>query len=144
MTDAELDPLAGVGRFNQPSRYPDLVNPDFTHVSPVYKSDASALDGVEKADEKAGPDLNKDGKADGHSTNQPVEKGANAKGYRRGLIAFRIVDYRIDPARSYPYLPNLIIEIVDPETLDLDAVAPALTTEYEYTSGGIRNVRLAK
>ena len=41
-TDSQLDPVNGVGRFNQPGLYPELVNPDFIHVSPVFKSDISA------------------------------------------------------------------------------------------------------
>ena len=144
MTDSELDPVPGVGRFNQPSLYPELVNPDFIHVSPVYKSDISALDGVDTKDEKAGPDLNKDSKPDGYTTNKPVEKGVNAKGYRRGLLAFKIVGYRIDTTQPYPKLPKLIIEIVDPKTINLDTVPPVTSSTVVYKSGGVQNVRLAQ
>jgi hypothetical protein len=144
LSKSQLDPLPGVGRFNQPSRYPELVNPNFVHVSPVWKSDVSALDGVDKADEKSGPDLNGDGKVDGYTTNKPTEKGVNALGYRRGLLAFKIIGYRVDPARPYPYLPNLIIEIVDPATIDLDSMLPVTDSRITFKSGGVQTVRLAR
>ena len=144
--DSQLDPLRGVGRFNQPALYPELVNPDFVHVSPVYKSDVSALDGVKDKDEDNGPDLNGDGNPDGHTTNDPTLKGVCAKDYRRGLLAFKIVGYRIDPSRPYPYLPNLIIELVDPHSINLDeitAVDSKLSKDV-FSSGGVQNVRLAR
>jgi Putative Flp pilus-assembly TadE/G-like len=145
-SDSQLDPLAGVGRFNQPSRYPELVNPDFVHVSPVYKSDVSALNGVQQANASAGADLNNDGTPDGYTTNQPVDKGVCAKDYRRGLLAFKIIGYNLDPSKPYPYLPRLTIKIVDPATIDLNAV-PAITNTnmlWDYKAGGAKNVRLVK
>jgi hypothetical protein len=145
-SDSQLDPLHGVGRFNQPSDYPALVNPNFVHVSPVYKSDVSALDGVDQANSNAGPDLNNDGKKDGYTTNKPVEKGVCAKDYRRGLLAFTIIGYSIDTSKPYPYLPRLTIKIVDPATIDLDAIAPIVDTSvlWEYKAGGVKNVRLVR
>lgn len=144
--DMELDPLNGVGRFNQPSRYPELVNPDFIHVSPVYKSDISALDGVDIADGSAGADLDNDGTVDGYTTNKAVEKGVCGKDYRRGLLAFKIIGYSLDRNRPYPYLPRLTIEIVDPALIKLDQVSPVVqTTElWDYKAGGVKNVRLVQ
>lgn len=102
ISKSKLDPLPGVGRWNQPSRYQELVNPDFIHVSPIYKSDVSALDGV----------------------GEPVNKGVNALGWRRGLLAFKIIGVGADPDGSGSVLPNLIIEIMDPSDIDLNALEP--------------------
>lgn len=143
LTDSQQDPLHGVGRFNQPSEYPGLVNPNFIHVSPVWKSDVSALNGVDQADQTAGPDLNGDGQVDGYTINQINDKGVNSKGYRRGLLAFKITGYKIDTSRPYPYLPKLIIEIVNPTTIDLDTIK-AEPSELIYTAGGAKNVRLVR
>jgi Flp pilus assembly protein TadG len=140
---SSLDPLPGVGRFNQPSKYPDLVNPDFIHVSPVWKSDASALDGVAQTNQNAGPDLDGDGDADGHTTNDSVQKGVNSLGYRRGLVAFKIIGYNINPSKPYPYLPYLTIKIVDPNTIDLNVVPPG-GGKTVYKAGSVHNLRLVK
>jgi hypothetical protein len=91
--DEDLDPLLGVEPVSNASLYPDFVNPDHIHVSPVYKSDVSN-----------------------------TTPGVNAKGERRGLVAFKIIDLGVDPPGSY--LPHLIIEIVDPDEIDLNALVP--------------------
>lgn len=145
-TDSELDPLRGVGRFNQPSRYPELVNPSFIHVSPVYKSDVSALDGVAQANSSAGPDLNNDGRPDGNTTNDSVVNGVNAKGYRRGLVAFKIIGYNLDRNHPYPTLPRLTIQIVDPATINLNSIPPIVDSSvlWDYKAGGVKNVRLVQ
>jgi hypothetical protein len=72
-----------------------------------------------------------------------VTKGANTLGYRRGLIAFRIIGYRIDPARPYPYLPYLTIQIIDPNLINLAAVPPG-GGQTLYQAGSVHNVRLVK
>jgi Flp pilus assembly protein TadG len=145
-SDSQLDPLHGVGRFNQPSHYPELVNKDFIHISPVYKSDISALDSTNNADEKAGPDLNNDGNPDGYTTNKAVQKGVCAKDYRRGLVAFKIIGYNLDSSRGYPYLPRLTIQIVDPTLINLDATPPLVNvvTQGDYKAGGVKNVRIVQ
>ena len=89
-TDSELDPFPGVGRFHQPGLYPEVVNLDFVHVSPVYKSDINALNGVKEKNEDNGPDLSGDGNPDGYTTHDPLYNGVSGEGYRRGLIAFII------------------------------------------------------
>lgn len=94
LPDEVLDPLRGVNRVSDPSMYPVYVNPDVTLVSPVYKSDVSAL----------------------------APGSVNAKGERRGLLAFNIVGIGDDPDGSGSVLPNLRIRIVDPSTLDLGGV----------------------
>lgn len=88
--DDMLDPLIGVSPVNDPSVYPTFVS-DFVHVSPLYKSDTSALNPVPYGD--------------------GTVPAVNAKGYRRGLLAFKI------------------IEIVDPSLIDLDSVGPANAAE---------------
>jgi Flp pilus assembly protein TadG len=145
-TDSQLDPLPGVGRFNQPSQFPALVNPDFVHVSPIFKSDVSALDGTDRTDKGAGADLNNDGVPDGYTTNKPVEKGVNAKDYRRGLLAFKIIGYSLDSKNPYPSLPKLTLEIVDPATIDLNNIPPLInsTSSMDYKAGGAKNVRIAQ
>jgi hypothetical protein len=144
-TDEQLDPVHGTGRFNQPGLYPELVNPDFIHVSPLFKSDVSALNGVKESDENNGPDLNDDGQADGFTTNEACTKGVAAKDERRGLIAFRILDYKI--VEPYPQLPYLEVEIVDPSEIDLEeitAVDSTFSSGAVFSSGGTHNVRLAQ
>ncbi len=102
----DLDPLSGTGRWNDPDRYDELVDPDFVHVSPVYKSDVSALDSV----------------------GDPVWEGVNALGERRGLLAYKITAVGTDPDGSGSVLPGLVIEIVDPATTDLSTLRYLETT----------------
>ena len=82
--------------------YPSYVDPNYVHVSPIFTSDVNALNPV-----------------DGSPT-------VNALGLRRGLLAFKIIAVGADPdGPSGSVLPNLVIEIVDPITIDLSGVLPA-------------------
>ncbi len=99
-----LDPLLGVSTVEDPSLYPSYVNPDFIHVSPVYKSDVTELDPV-----VVGTD--------------PIP-AVSALGIRRGLLVFKILGVGADPDGPGSKLPNLIIEIVDPNTVFIDGVTP--------------------
>ena len=92
--DSDLDPLVGVTRTNNSSKYASFVNPVAVLVSPLYKSDVNHL----------GPDT------------------AEAKGERRGLVAYKIIGVGADPDGNGSVLPNLIIEIVDPSLIDLSEV----------------------
>ena len=99
---ALLDPLVGVTTVEDPALYETYVNPDFVHVSPVYRSDVNGLNPV----------------------STPVwANGApavQALGLRRGLIAFKIIGVGADPdGPEGSVLPNLVIEIADPATIDL-------------------------
>ena len=90
----QLDPLLGSAPVTDGSTYVTFVDPEFVHVSPVFESDISTLNmqnGV--------PQL-------------------NAKGLRRGLIAFKIIAVGNDPDGNGSVLPELVIEIVDPSTVD--------------------------
>ena len=82
----QLDPLYGVSAVTEPELYDSYVNPDFVQVCPIYKSDVDV---------------------DNASLNT-----AKAKGERRGLLAFKILEIR-----DRTYLPDLYIEIVDPSTI---------------------------
>ncbi|MEX2287856.1 MAG: TadG family pilus assembly protein [Planctomycetaceae bacterium] len=105
-----LDPLLGVSAVNDPSLYETYVDPDFVHVSPVFKSDISQLNPVDGA-----PAVEFGG---------PVDS-VNALGWRRGLVAFKIIGVGADPdGPGGSVLPNLIIQIVDPATIDIDQVEP--------------------
>ena len=98
-----LDPLIGVSTVSDQSVYSSYVYPSFIHVSPVYTGDVSALNPVD--------------------TPQPGTPTVNALGLRRGLLAFKIIALGSDPDGPGDVLPNLIIEIVDPATVDLATVA---------------------
>ena len=71
-----------------------------THICPVTFSDVSTLA--------------KDG-------NVPQ---VNAKGLRRGLIAFKIIAVGTDIDGSGSVLPEIVIEIVDPATTSLNDIKP--------------------
>ncbi len=107
---AMLDPLVGVDSVDDPSLYPSFVNPA-AQVSPVYKSDVGDLGligGVPAVD---------------------------ARGERRGLVAFEIVAVGSDPdGPGGSLLPNLIIELVDPATVSLTGIAPGV--------GGLGSIKL--
>ncbi len=81
----------GVEPVSDPDLYPAFVNPNQVLVSPIWKSDVS-------------------------DTNPWV----NAKGERRGLVAFKILALGEDPPGSY--LPNLVIEIVSPSEVNTGGV----------------------
>lgn len=103
---SRLEPsLKGVGRFNVASKFAGLVNPDFVHVSPVYKSDVNSNDSV----------------------GAPATGGVSgAQDERRGLVAFKILGVQPDP-RGGSYLPNLRLEIVNPSSVNLGDVQPVGT-----------------
>ena len=94
LSTSELDPLAGVSTVSDGSQFPNYVHPDFVHVSPVFKSDVSDL-----------------------GSNQ-----VNAKGWRRGLIAFKIIGVGADPDGAGSVLPNLIIEVVSPADINVSSL----------------------
>ncbi|PHR90617.1 MAG: hypothetical protein COA78_34910 [Blastopirellula sp.] len=94
----QLDPLRGVAPITDDSIYSTFVDPDFVHISPIFESDVSTLD------------MN-------GSTPQ-----VNAKGQRRGLLAFKIIAVGNNPGGSD--LPYLILEIVDPSTTTINDLSP--------------------
>ena len=106
LNTSDLDPLSGVSTVSDGSLYPNYVDPDFVHVSPVYKSDVSNL---------GSPSKDWDGV--GFGPNQ-----VNAKGWRRGLIAFKIIGVGADPDGAGSVLPNLIIEVISPAGIDLSSL----------------------
>ena len=110
-----LDPLTGVSAADDADIYPTYVDPDYVHVSPVYKSDISALNPVYPED-------------------IPTEYGVpavNALGLRRGLVAFKIIALGTDPdGPTGSVLPNLVIEVVNPNSVTVGnegtAIRPVL------------------
>lgn len=97
---SQLDPLTGVSPVTDGSSYDSFVNPDFVHVSPVTYSDVGTL--------------NMDGGV----------PQVNAKGLRRGLIAFKIIAVGPDTDGGGSVLPKLVIEIVDPATINPNDLKP--------------------
>jgi len=97
-----VDPLLGVTAVEDPSKYPSYVDPDFIHVSPVTKGDTNVLNPVNGV------------------------PAVNGLGFRRGLLAFKIIGVGADPdGPGGSVLPNLIIEIVAPSTVvSIDEVTP--------------------
>jgi hypothetical protein len=101
-----LDPVPGVDPVNSHQKIIDLPNPDVVHVSPISKSDV----GMQERD--------------------PSKYGsptANLQGERRGLVAFRILSARPNPAGG-SYLPLLTIEIVDPSEIVFDEIRRGVGT----------------
>lgn len=97
-----LDPLLGVSVVDDASLYPSYIDPAAVQVSPLYTSDTSNL---------------------GPIGGIPA---VNALGERRGLIAFRIIAVGSDPdGPSGSALPNLIIELVNPDTVSLSEITPS-------------------
>jgi hypothetical protein len=91
-----LDPLVGVSRVDDPDLYESYVSEECSHVSPVYKSDISALNPVNGV------------------------PAVNALGMRRGLLAFAIIGVGADvDGPSGSVLPKLIIRVCDPTEIDL-------------------------
>ena len=105
--DELLDPLVNVEPVSDGNVYQSFVNPDATLVSPVFKSDVSAL-----------------------------EDGVNAKGERRGLVAFQIIGIGDDPDGGGSCLPNLIIRFVSPSDIDLNEVS--------FGSGAIGSLQIVQ
>ena len=98
-----LDPLVGVSTISDASVYESFVDPLFVHVSPVFHGDVSVLGPVGGV------------------------PAVNALGLRNGLLAFKIIAVGTDPDGPLgSYLPNLVIEVVDPVSLNLNGVKPFL------------------
>ena len=112
----QLDPLRGVAPVTDDNQYAGFVDPDFVHISPVTFSDTSTL--------------NMDGDV----------PQTNAKGLRRGLIAFKIIAVGQDVDGGGSVLPELVIEIVDPSTVSLDDIQPAS----QSSSGGDGTIQLVQ
>jgi len=91
-----LDPTRGVSPVFDDSTYATFVDPNVVHISPVFESDISTL--------------NKQG----------GEPRVNAKGQRRGLIAYKIIAVGKNPGGSY--LPHLDIEIVNLSDYSVDDI----------------------
>ena len=105
---ALLDPLVGVSAVDEAAVYPSYVDPSYVHVSPIYMSDVNALNPVYPP---------------GIQTAHGVP-AVNALGLRRGLLAFKIMAIGADPdGPGGSMLPNIIIEIVNPNTIDLSDVS---------------------
>ena len=105
---ALLDPLLGVSAVDVAEVFPSYVT-DTVHVSPVFKSDVSALNP------------------------QNGVPAVNALGIRRGLLAFKIIAVGADPdGPAGSVLPNLVIVVVDPSTIDLDAMPSGTPTGTPY------------
>jgi Flp pilus assembly protein TadG len=97
---ANLDPLKGVSPVTNSSSYSSFVSPDFIHVSPVFSSDINTL-----------------------SMQNGVPQ-VNALGLRCGLIAYKIIAVGPDVDGNGSVLPKLVIEIVDPATINPNDVKP--------------------
>jgi len=99
-----LDPLPGVFKVDDPSLYPNYLSPSNCQVSPLYKSDLSVV-------------------------NVPPNS-VNAKGERRGLVAFTVDSIGSDPDGPYgSKLPNLWMTICSASSIiaaGLDAVTIGL------------------
>jgi hypothetical protein len=87
---AMLDPLLGVARVSHAHLYPEYVNPGKCQVSPVYKSDVSALNPVSGV------------------------PAVNALGWRNGTLAFSLDSIAEDPDGSGSVLPYIWITVCDP------------------------------
>ena len=96
----QMDPLVGVAPVTDDSIYDSYVSQQFVHVSPVFPSDLSTLN------------------------MQGGIPQINAKGLRRGLIAYKIIAVGDDIDGSGSVLPELVLEIVDPATVDPNDIKP--------------------
>jgi Flp pilus assembly protein TadG len=97
----QLDPLVGVTPMTSASMLASLVDPDFIHVSPVFKSDISTLNMANGVPQ------------------------VNALGERRGLLAFKIMCLGQDVDGSGSVLPMLVIRTVDPHTISPSKLGPS-------------------
>jgi Flp pilus assembly protein TadG len=91
---SRMDPLVGVAPVTDAGLYESYVDANYVHVSPVTYSDCSTLNMVDGVPQ------------------------VNAKGLRRGLISFKIKDVGVDVDGGGSVLPELIVEIVDPATIN--------------------------
>ncbi|MFP6581684.1 MAG: Tad domain-containing protein [Candidatus Hydrogenedentota bacterium] len=110
LDDDDNDPLLGVSPVDDASVYLSYVDPNFVHISPIYKSDTSTLD----------PTWDDTG----------FIESVNAKGERRGLLAFKIIAIGTDSDGSGSVLPNIVIEVVDPSGIDLGNIGPTETVVF--------------
>lgn len=85
-----LDPLLGVSRVSHNHLYDEFVNPGKCQVSPVFKSDVSALNPVSGV------------------------PAVNALGWRNGVMAFSLDSIAEDPDGPGSVLPYVWITICDP------------------------------
>ncbi|MEE9161501.1 MAG: TadG family pilus assembly protein [Candidatus Neomarinimicrobiota bacterium] len=111
-----LDPLLGVSAWDDPSEYASLVDPNFIHVSPVYKSDTGAVTPIPDPDGGEIP-------------------AVNALGWRRGMAAFKIIGVGADPDGPGSVLPNLIFEFVNPAPFAdcLEGSSDCTLTGHDFT-----------
>jgi Putative Tad-like Flp pilus-assembly len=85
-----LDPLLGVSRVAHGHLYPSYINPGKCQVSPVYKSDVSAL-----------------------NPSKGIPR-VNALGWRNGTLAFSLDSIAEDPDGNGSVLPRVWITVCDP------------------------------
>jgi len=95
-----LDPVPGTDPVKRRCDILSLADNHTVYLSPVFKDDASMAE------------------TDPSKYGAPA---ANLQGERRGLVAFKIVSARYNPAGG-SYLPLVTIEVVDPSTFRLDEV----------------------
>ena len=95
-----LDPVPGIDPVDSHADIAALADSETTHVSPVFKSDVSMAE------------------TDPSKYGSPA---ANLQGERRGLLAFKIVSSRSNPAGG-SYLPLLTIEVIDPAYIDIESL----------------------
>jgi len=95
-----LDPVTGVDPMDSHSAIRALPDPDTISLSPLYKSDVSMAE---------------------TDTSKYGSPAANLQGERRGLVAYKIISSRNNPAGG-SYLPMLTVEIVDPNDIDFGEV----------------------
>ena len=80
---------------SDPDEYPNYIDPEHCQVSPVYKSDIGKLNDL--------------------GDPYPETPAVNGLGWRRGLLAFKVIGIGEDPdGPNGSVLPNLIIEVCPP------------------------------
>jgi Flp pilus assembly protein TadG len=95
-----LDPVPGTPPMHVKSKIMDLPDANQVYVSPLFKSDIST---AEKDPGKYGA------------------VASNLQGERRGLVAFKIISAKSNPAGG-KYLPLLTIEIVAPSSINWNQI----------------------
>ena len=116
LSDDDLDPLLSVNPISDDSMFPSLIDPNVIVVTPLFKSDLSEL-----------------------------EEGVEAKGERRGLVAFQIIGVGDDPDGGGSRFPNLIIRFVDTSAINLDEVTMGDSDSgSESESGGNVSLELVR
>jgi Flp pilus assembly protein TadG len=104
--------VPGVNPVSRSAAVYAMVNPDIVHVSPVFAGDIVMAE------------------RDPSRFGSPI---ANLQGKRRGLLAYRVLGARPNPAGRYS-LPLLTIQVVDPASIDIGNVAIA-NPDYETAAG---------